>query len=129
MKETKKINISSKLQNFDVDKEFFSYSWLLIPCLTVIYFIYSFYSTGFYQDDEVGHFMNMRDFWSNPFVIMSNWGKPGWKIFLVLPSLVGYKGVLFFNSLIKAEFSLRLSEEVFLFLIFSFISANLLTSL
>src|SRR5258708_4756129 len=114
MKENKKITITKKAPEYDIDNKYSRYSWLLIPFLTIIYFSYSFFSTGFYQDDEVVHFMNMRDFWSNPFAIMSNWGKPGWKIFLELPSLGGYKSVLLFNSLITAitsYFTILLAKE------------------
>lgn len=84
----------------DLDKDFAKYYWLIIPVTSLIYFAFSYYSTGFYQDDEVGHYVTMRDFWSDPWIIMSNWGKPGWKILLVVPSLFGYKAVLLVNSLI-----------------------------
>lgn len=87
---------------FDLDVKYFKYYWLIIPFLTIIYFIFSFFSDGFYQDDEVAHYINMRDFWSEPWIIMSNWGKPGWKILFVIPSLLGYKSIQFLNSLVTA---------------------------
>ncbi len=86
----------------DLDSIFEKYFWLVIPVLAVIYYVSSKYSTGFYQDDEIGHFNNMREFWSDPFVILGNWPKPGYKLFMVAPSLFGYQAVIFFNSLIAS---------------------------
>jgi hypothetical protein len=78
------------------------YFWLVIPVFTFIYFILSKYSIGFYQDDEIGQYLNMIDFWSDPLKILGNNPKPGYKIFLVLPSLLGYNAVLIVNSLIAS---------------------------
>lgn len=86
----------------DIDLYLRKYTWAIIPILALVYFLFSRVSTGFYQDDELGHFINMKDFWFDPGQIISNWAKPGWKIVLVLPSLLGYDFVLFFNSLISA---------------------------
>lgn len=86
----------------DLDKILEKYFWLVIPLFAFIYFIVSKSSTGFYQDDEMGHYLNMRDFWSHPGVILGNWPKTGYKLVMVLPSLMGYQGVLFFNSLIAS---------------------------
>ena len=100
---------------YNFDNNYSQYYWLLIPILTIVYFSYSYFSNGFYQDDEVAHYINMRDFWTNPWIILSNWGKPGWKIFLELPSLLGYKWVLFFNSLITSLttfFTIKLAKEL-----------------
>ncbi len=102
MKNKSKASQPKKTIEYNLDIYYSKYYWLIIPLLIIIYFVYSYYSNGFYQDDEVAHYINMRDFWSNPWIIMSNWGKPGWKIFLVIPSLFGYKFVLFFNSIITA---------------------------
>ncbi|MCX7877904.1 MAG: hypothetical protein N2510_04585 [Ignavibacteria bacterium] len=96
-----KSNIKQSSSEFVIDK-YFRYYWIIIPLLTLIYYIFSKYSTGFYQDDEVAHFINSRDFWQDPFIILSNWGKPGWKILIVLPSLLGYDFLQLFNSLISA---------------------------
>ena len=76
------------------------YFWVVIPLFTVIYFLSSRYSQGFYQDDEIAQFLNMIDFWKNPSLILGNNPKPGYKIFMVLPALLGYEPVLFVNSLI-----------------------------
>lgn len=99
--QTKKIPAQrSTAADFDAysDKLF----WLVIPLFAVIYYLSSKYSVGFYQDDEIGHFVNMKDFWSDPFSILGNWPKPGYKIFMVVPSLFGYQAVLFFNALIAS---------------------------
>lgn len=85
-----------------VDEIIGKYFWLVIPVLAVIYFISSRYSTGFYQDDEVAQYINMLDFWKNPWAILGNAPKPGYKIFMVVPALFGYDFVLFVNSLIAS---------------------------
>lgn len=115
MKNKSKIITQKKTAELNADKEYSKYYWVLIPVLTIIYFSYSYFSNGFYQDDEIAHFINMRDFWSDPWIIMSNWGKPGWKIFMVIPSLFGYNFVLFFNALITsvtAYFTVLLAKEL-----------------
>lgn len=86
----------------DLDKIFEKYFWVVIPLFAFIYFLVSKSSTGFYQDDEMGHYLNMRDFWSHPGAILGNWPKTGYKLIMVLPSLMGYQGILFFNSLIAS---------------------------
>lgn len=78
------------------------YFWIIIPILTAVYFISSKYSAGFYQDDEVAQYINMIQFWSDPFVILGNSPKPGYKIFMVVPSLFGYESVLLFNAFIAS---------------------------
>lgn len=79
-----------------------NYFWMIIPVLTVIYFLTSKYSVGFYQDDEIGQYINMIKFWSDPFAILGNSPKPGYKIFMVIPALFGYESVLMVNALIAS---------------------------
>lgn len=115
MKNKVKSSKQKRTLSYDIDKDYSKYYWIIIPVLVIIYFTYSYLSNGFYQDDEVAHYINMRDFWSNPWIIMSNWGKPGWKIFLVIPSLFGYKFVLFINSVITAVtayFTILLAKQL-----------------
>jgi hypothetical protein len=102
MKYSTKTPPKNKSADYNIDNTYSRYYPLIIPILTIVYFVFSYFSNGFYQDDEVAHYINMRDFWTNPWIIMSNWGKPGWKIFLVLPSLGGFKFVLLINSIISA---------------------------
>jgi len=78
------------------------YFWVIIPLLTVIYYLSSKYSVGFYQDDEVGQYINMLQFWSDPFAILGNSPKPGYKIFMVVPAMISYDAVLMINSLIAS---------------------------
>lgn len=89
-------------RSFDLDHYIHKYIWLLIPILIIVYYLYSTNSTGFYQDDEIGHYRNIRAFWSDPFSIMGNQPKPGWKILLVLPGLFGFPGVLVAHCAITA---------------------------
>lgn len=78
------------------------YFWVIIPILTIIYYISSKYSVGFYQDDEVGQYINMLQFRTDPFAILGNSPKPGYKIFMVIPAMISYDAVLIVNSLIAS---------------------------
>ncbi|MDQ3021122.1 MAG: hypothetical protein M3R36_11215 [Bacteroidota bacterium] len=86
----------------DIDVAVDKYFWLVIPVFAIIYYISSKYSTGFYQDDEIGQYINMIQFWTDPFAILGNSPKPGYKIFMVVPSMFGYETVLAFNSIIAS---------------------------
>lgn len=89
--------------------------WILTLALCLGYFMLSFYSDGFYQDDEIGHYQNMRGFWLDPFSILGNWQKPGFKILYVIPAAFGYQVLLFFNALttaLIAYFASVLANEV-----------------
>jgi hypothetical protein len=87
---------------FDLDEWVGKYIWLIIPLLVVLYYLFSTGSTGFYQDDEIGHYRNIRQFWQEPFSIMGNQPKPGWKILMVLPSIFGIPGVALAHCLMAA---------------------------
>lgn len=86
----------------DLNAFFDKYIWLVIPILTIVYFITSKYSVGFYQDDEIAQYINMLEFWHDPALILGNAPKPGYKIFMVLPALISYDTVLIVNSLIAS---------------------------
>ncbi len=75
---------------------------LLVGLLGLIYFVYSFFSKGVYQHDEISHFLSMQDFWNEPNGILSNWSKPGYKLIYVLPVLLGLKFVTFINCIMCA---------------------------
>ncbi len=79
------------------------YFWLIIPVLTVLYFLYKNISVGFYQDDEIAQYINMINFWHDPSVILGNFAKPGYKILTVVPAYFGYNYVLILNSFISAS--------------------------
>ncbi len=88
--------------SFDLDQYVDKYIWLVIPVLVALYYWFGSGSTGFYQDDEIGHYRNIRQFWGDPFSIMGNQPKPGWKILLVVPGLFGFPGVMLAHALIAA---------------------------
>src|SRR5579872_3025287 len=75
--------------------------WLTLAVF-ICYVGYSFFSAGFYQHDEIGHYFNMREFWNNPNVILGNSAKTGYKLVYVIPALLGNKFLVFFNSAITA---------------------------
>lgn len=84
------------------ETKYSKYFWLIIPILTILYFSYRKIAVGFYQDDEVAQYINMLNFWQDPWVILGNGPKPGYKIFMVIPALISYDAVLIFNSLVAA---------------------------
>jgi len=86
----------------DFETKYSKYFWLLIPVLTLLYYSYRNISTGFYQDDEVAQYINMIQFWQNPWIILGNFPKPGYKIFMIVPALFSYEAVSIFNSFIAA---------------------------
>ena len=76
--------------------------------LTVLFFIffwvYSQYSDGFYQQDEIGHYLQIIDFWSNPLsYLLDMWARGGYKLIYALPGLLGKQGVIFTNILFSAS--------------------------
>jgi hypothetical protein len=87
---------------FDADEKIGKYFFYILPVLVLVYFIYSLYSDGFYQDEEYAHYFNMLRFWDEPYAILGNWPKPGYKILFVLPALLGYKFVTFVHAVITA---------------------------
>jgi len=68
----------------------------------LVYVAYSFLATGFYQHDEIGHYFNMREFWSNPNIILGNSPKTGYKLVYVIPALLGAKFLVYFNAAFAA---------------------------
>ena len=97
---SKKPKVEEKVT--DLNNVIEKYFWWIIPVLTIVYFISSRYSVGFYQDDEIAQYLNMLQFWNDPWVILGNNPKPGYKIFMVLPALISYETVLIVNSLIAS---------------------------
>ncbi|HKC69900.1 MAG TPA: hypothetical protein VKG26_16810, partial [Bacteroidia bacterium] len=75
--------------------------WLTLAVF-LVYVIYSFFSTGFYQHDEIGHYFNMREFWNNPNVILGNSPKTGYKLIYVIPALLGNKFLVYVNCAFAA---------------------------
>ena len=76
--------------------------WILTGMLVVVYFIFSFISKGFYQDDEIAHYDTAYMFWKDPFSILTYWSRPGFKILFVIPALLGIKYVHFVGAVIGA---------------------------
>ncbi|HWY39155.1 MAG TPA: hypothetical protein VNY73_11385 [Bacteroidia bacterium] len=75
--------------------------WLTLAVF-IAYVVYSFFSRGFYQHDEIGHYFSMREFWNNPNVILGNSAKTGYKLIYVIPALLGNGFLVYLNSAITA---------------------------
>jgi hypothetical protein len=76
--------------------------WGLTLLAFLGFYYYSTKSVGYYQDDEIAHFMSMMGFWDNPTSIMGNWSKPGYKLLYALPAKLGYNFVLLVNCAVSA---------------------------
>lgn len=95
--------LSIKYTQTDFEQKYSRYFWIIIPVLAILYYSYRKIAMGFYQDDEVAQYINMIQFWHDPWVILGNGPKPGYKIFMVIPALISYDAVLITNSLIAAS--------------------------
>lgn len=92
-----------------------SHLLLLTVLVAVAYCLYSLVSDGFYQHDEVAHFLNMRTFWHDPGAVLGNWAKTGYKLLFAPVALLGTTAVLIVNCLVAAfccYFAYRLAEEL-----------------
>lgn len=69
----------------------FAFSW---------YVAMSYWSSGFYGQDEVTHFLKAIAFWDDPQSILSYWQRPGFKILYVIPALGGVKVVHVLTTLL-----------------------------
>lgn len=98
---TLKVNSSagSITNSFDINNK---QLLLLTGLVFVMYVVYSFFSSGFYQHDEIGHYFNMLQFWKDPNAILGNSPKTGYKLIYVLPALLGNKFLVFFNAALAA---------------------------
>ena len=76
--------------------------WILTAAAAVVYYLYSFVSNALYMHDEAAHYLNMREFWHDPNIILGNWAKTGYKLVYVIPSLLGPQAVLILNCLVAA---------------------------
>jgi hypothetical protein len=75
----------------------------LTALCVVAYYIFGSLSPGFYQHDEVAHYLNMKEFWYDWHNIVTLWAKPGFKIFYVLPALLGEWAVTLLTTLLAAS--------------------------
>jgi hypothetical protein len=83
--------------------------------VSAFYFMYSFFSDGFYQHDEAAHFINMRTFWYQPEIILGNWAKPGYKLLYVIPALAGPMAVTLLNAMLSgftAYFVYKIAKQL-----------------
>jgi hypothetical protein len=76
-----------------------SWLWILSSLVFIGTYIHSFLHTSLYQGEEISQYLNMRNFWDDPSIILGQWPKTGWKLFYVIPSLMGAKFVTFLNCL------------------------------
>lgn len=97
---------NSKITKSSTNKTgFFTENRIAIAIAVISFFSFWMFSTmspGFYQQDEVAHFNNMKDFWYNPNVILGNWSKTGYKLIYALPSLLGSHAVTILNCIFSA---------------------------
>lgn len=83
--------------------------------LALSYFVFSFFSEGFYQHDEAAHYVNMLRIWHNPEMMMGNWAKPGFKLIYAPFSLLGLHAVKLLNCVLAAStcyFSFKVMQQL-----------------
>jgi hypothetical protein len=68
----------------------------------ILYFAWSLASRGFFQDDEVGHFLESVHFWEEPASILGPWSRPGFKLLCIVPALLGLRAVHVLGCLLAA---------------------------
>lgn len=73
----------------------------LAGCLAIAIYYFTQsdpYTSGFYQQDEVGHFLQIIHFWNDPLTILTDmWARGGFKILYAIPGLLGWNGVVATN--------------------------------
>ena len=70
--------------------------------LAAVYALFSTVSDGYYQHDEIAHFLGMRQFWHDPSSALGNWAKPGYKVLYAPFALLGRHAVTVLNALVAA---------------------------
>lgn len=70
--------------------------------LAAVYALFSTVSDGYYQHDEIAHFLGMRQFWHDPTSALGNWAKPGYKILYAPFALLGRHAITVLNALVAA---------------------------
>jgi|GEM_PF-702532 len=76
--------------------------WGITVLLTVVYFIFSTFSDGFYMHDEPMFYMYAKDFLKDPIASFKGFQRIGYVLFLVLPAIGGFTFLNFFNSLLAS---------------------------
>jgi hypothetical protein len=77
--------------------------WIFTAILTIVYFVSSTFSDGFYMHDEPELFLYAsKGFWADPISELLRFRKVGYVLFLALPSLGGFTFLHIFNSILAA---------------------------
>jgi hypothetical protein len=74
--------------------------WIFTVLLTIVYFVASTFSDGFFMHDEPELFIKAKACWSNPVATLLKFQKLGYILFLGIPSLLGFSFLHFTNSLL-----------------------------
>ncbi|MBL4593057.1 MAG: hypothetical protein JKX68_04480 [Flavobacteriales bacterium] len=76
---------------------------IMTVVLAIVYFVFSTFSDGFYQHDEVGNFMAAQRIWYDDILqILGANTKSGYRLLYAFPALGGFAFLKFFNSLVAA---------------------------
>ena len=95
-----------KFSETSFEQKYSRYFWIIIPVLAILYYSYRKISMGFYQDDEVAQYINMLQFWRDPWAILGNGPKPG---FLeAVKSACNKNGAVFILDEVKTGFRFAL---------------------
>lgn len=76
--------------------------WIFTGILTIVYFIFSTFSDGFYMHDEPMFYLYAKELLQSPQESLLSFQKLGYILYLALPSLGGFTFLHFCNSLLSA---------------------------
>ncbi len=102
-----------EVKNVENTKEISNVTLLIFTfLLTIVYFIFSTFSDGFYMHDEVGNFIAAQQIWhDNLLRIFGANSKAGYKILYAIPALGGFTFLKLFNSVLAA-FTVYFSHKI-----------------
>ena len=76
--------------------------WGVSILLTLVYFLASTFSDGFYMHDEPMFYMYAKDFLKDPIAAFRGFQRIGYVTFLVLPAIGGFTFLNIFNSILAS---------------------------
>jgi len=91
-------------------------TYIFTACLALTYFVFSLFSDGFYQHDEVANFLGAQTIWYDDLInIVGANSKAGYKLLYSVPALGGFTFLKLFNSIVAALtvfFSYKLLKKI-----------------
>jgi hypothetical protein len=90
---------------------------LYTVCGLVVSVVFSLISDGFYQDDDITHFLLAKAGWDDPQLLFHWWARPGYNVLTLLPAhWGGFLGCRLFSGVqtaLVAFLSYRIARQLF----------------